>query len=48
MVENPIEACVNLIDASVRENMSFGYGHVAPVISNVLRAGKGALLGEPG
>src|SRR5436305_4900239 len=46
VVENPIETCVELIDAAVRKNVSFRYGHITPVIRNVLGAGKSALLGK--
>ena len=48
MVENAVEASRDLVDVAIGENVGFRYGHIAPMIGDVLRAPKRVGLGEAG
>jgi len=46
VVEDSVEARGELIDGIGREHVGFGHRHVAPMIGDVLCAGKRTWLGE--
>ena len=46
MVENPVKACVELVDSATRKNVGLRDRDIPPVVGDVLCARKGTLLGE--
>src|SRR5438105_15604665 len=48
MVENPVKACVELVDSAIGKNVGLRDRDIPPVVGDVLCARKGTLLGESG